>query len=53
MARLLRGILAGGAAVAGAAADHKLDHIDAMIQRAEGVSIAQKSARFFGLLQRP
>ncbi len=30
-------------------ADHKLDHIGAAIQQAEGVSIAQKAAEFFGL----
>jgi polyhydroxybutyrate depolymerase len=31
-------------------ADHALDHIDAVIRRTDGVSIAEKSARFFGLL---
>lgn len=31
-------------------ADHTLDHIDAVIERSEGVSIAEKSARFFGLV---
>ena len=31
-------------------ADHALDHIDAVIRRTEGASIAEKSARFFGLL---
>ena len=30
-------------------ADHMLDHIDAAIRKTEGVSIAEKSARFFGL----
>jgi hypothetical protein len=29
-------------------ADHPLDHIDAAIQKSEGVSIAEKSAAFFG-----
>jgi len=31
-------------------ADHKLDHIDAVIQQTEGMSIAEKAARFFGLV---
>jgi len=31
-------------------ADHKLDHIEDAMQQAEGQSIAEKSARFFGLL---
>jgi len=31
-------------------ADHKLGDIDAAIQRTEGVTIAEKAARFFGLL---
>ena len=31
-------------------ADHMLDHIAAVLQRTEGVSIAEKAARFFGLL---
>jgi polyhydroxybutyrate depolymerase len=30
-------------------ADHKLDHIEDAIQQAEGLSIAEKAARFFGL----
>jgi polyhydroxybutyrate depolymerase len=30
-------------------ADHFLAHIDAAIERSEGISIAEKSARFFGL----
>jgi polyhydroxybutyrate depolymerase len=30
-------------------ADHKLDDIDAVIQRTEGVTIARKAARFFGI----
>lgn len=30
-------------------ADHKLDHIGAAIQQAEGVSVAEKAAEFFGL----
>lgn len=32
------------------AADHKLDHIQDALQQAEGMSIAEKAARFFGLL---
>jgi poly(3-hydroxybutyrate) depolymerase len=31
-------------------ADHKFEHIDAVIQKTEGMPIAQKAARFFGLL---
>jgi polyhydroxybutyrate depolymerase len=31
-------------------ADHKLDHIDAAIQASEGETIAEKAARFFGLV---
>jgi polyhydroxybutyrate depolymerase len=31
-------------------ADHKLDNIEAAIQQAEGISIAEKAAQFFGLL---
>jgi polyhydroxybutyrate depolymerase len=31
-------------------ADHKLDDIDAVIQQTEGMSIAEKAARFFGLV---
>jgi hypothetical protein len=31
-------------------ADHALDHIDAVMRRTEPRSIAEKSARFFGLL---
>jgi polyhydroxybutyrate depolymerase len=31
-------------------ADHALDHIDAVMRRTEGTSIAEQSARFFGLL---
>jgi hypothetical protein len=31
-------------------ADHKLDHIEAAIQQAGSVSIAEKAAQFFGLL---
>jgi polyhydroxybutyrate depolymerase len=31
-------------------ADHRLDHIENAIQQAEGLSIAEKAARFFGLL---
>jgi polyhydroxybutyrate depolymerase len=34
-------------------ADHKLDHIDAVIMKTEGVTLAEKSARFFGLLGKP
>ncbi|MBZ5525717.1 MAG: hypothetical protein LAP21_26145 [Acidobacteriia bacterium] len=30
-------------------ADHKLDNIDARIEQTEGISIAEKAARFFGL----
>jgi poly(3-hydroxybutyrate) depolymerase len=30
-------------------ADHSLDHIDAAIRRRDGVSVAEKIARFFGL----
>jgi polyhydroxybutyrate depolymerase len=30
-------------------ADHMLDHIDAAMQKSEGVSVAEKSVRFFGL----
>jgi polyhydroxybutyrate depolymerase len=30
-------------------ADHKLDDIEAVIRRSEGVSLAEKAARFFGL----
>jgi len=30
-------------------ADHELDHIDAAIQRSEGISIPQKAAKFFSL----
>jgi poly(3-hydroxybutyrate) depolymerase len=33
-------------------ADHALEHIDAAIRLTEGTSIAEKSARFFGLLTR-
>jgi polyhydroxybutyrate depolymerase len=33
-------------------ADHYLDHIDAAIQRTDGQSIAEKAARFFGLVKR-
>jgi polyhydroxybutyrate depolymerase len=33
-------------------ADHALDHINAVIRRTEGASIAEKCARFFGLLTR-
>jgi polyhydroxybutyrate depolymerase len=32
-----------------AGADHNLDHIAAVIERDQGVSLAQKGARFFGL----
>jgi poly(3-hydroxybutyrate) depolymerase len=32
-------------------ADHRLDHIEQAIEQAEGLSIAQKAARFFGLLE--
>ena len=32
-------------------ADHFLDHIDAAIEKTEGVTIAEKSAAFFGLVQ--
>jgi polyhydroxybutyrate depolymerase len=32
-------------------ADHALNHIDAMIQHTEGVSITEKSVEFFGLLK--
>lgn len=32
-------------------ADHNLDHIDRVIQESEGQSIAEKAARFFGLLK--
>ncbi|GLS17629.1 hypothetical protein GCM10007874_06440 [Labrys miyagiensis] len=32
-------------------ADHPLDHIEAAIMKTEGVTIAEKSARFFGLLK--
>jgi len=31
-------------------ADHQLEHIDQAMRRSEGVSLAQKAARFFGLL---
>jgi polyhydroxybutyrate depolymerase len=31
-------------------ADHKLDHIDAVIQQTEAQTIAEKAAKFFGLL---
>jgi len=31
-------------------ADHKLEHIDAAIQQSEGQSIAEKAAKFFGLV---
>jgi hypothetical protein len=31
-------------------ADHQLEHIDQAIRRSEGMSLAQKAARFFGLL---
>jgi polyhydroxybutyrate depolymerase len=31
-------------------ADHQLDHIQDAIQRSEGVTIAEKAAKFFGLL---
>jgi hypothetical protein len=31
-------------------ADHKLDHIDAAIQKTETQTIAEKAAKFFGLL---
>jgi polyhydroxybutyrate depolymerase len=31
-------------------ADHKLDDIDAALQKAEGTSIAEKAVRFFGLV---
>jgi hypothetical protein len=30
-------------------ADHKLDNINDTIERTEGMSLAQKAARFFGL----
>ena len=30
-------------------ADHRLDHIDAAIEKAEGMTLAQKAARFFDL----
>jgi polyhydroxybutyrate depolymerase len=30
-------------------ADHKIDHIDEVIQKTEGVTIAEKAAQFFGL----
>jgi len=33
-------------------ADHRLDHIEDAIQQSEGVSIAEKAALFFGLLNR-
>jgi polyhydroxybutyrate depolymerase len=33
------------------AADHKFDDIDAALEASEGVTIAQKSLRFFGLLK--
>ena len=32
-------------------ADHMLDHIEAVIERTEGVTIAQKAAAFFGLVR--
>jgi hypothetical protein len=32
-------------------ADHMLDHIGAVILKTEGVTIAEKSARFFGILK--
>lgn len=32
-------------------ADHKLENIDDAIERTEGLSVAQKAAQFFGLLQ--
>ncbi len=35
------------------AADHLLDHIGEALQKAEGVSIAQKAVRFFGLSTSP
>jgi polyhydroxybutyrate depolymerase len=31
-------------------ADHKIEHIDEVIQKTEDISIAEKAARFFGLL---
>jgi poly(3-hydroxybutyrate) depolymerase len=31
--------------------DHSLEHISAAIQKAEGISLAEKAARFFGLAQ--
>lgn len=31
-------------------ADHRLDHIEHAIEQAEGLSIVQKAAQFFGLL---
>jgi poly(3-hydroxybutyrate) depolymerase len=31
-------------------ADHKLDHIQAAMQQAGGVSMAEKAAQFFGVL---
>jgi len=33
------------------AADHMLDHIEAVILKTEGVTIAEKAARFFGILK--
>jgi predicted esterase len=32
-------------------ADHMLDHIEAVILKTEGVTIAEKAARFFGILK--
>ncbi len=34
-------------------ADHALDHIEAVIEKTEGVTIAEKSAAFFGLAPKP
>jgi poly(3-hydroxybutyrate) depolymerase len=34
-----------------AGADHQLDHIDTAIQQTEGQTIAEKAARFFGLVR--
>jgi poly(3-hydroxybutyrate) depolymerase len=33
-------------------ADHMLDHVGAVISKTEGVSIAEKAAKFFGILKR-
>jgi polyhydroxybutyrate depolymerase len=33
--------------------DHMLDHLEAAIEKTEGVTIAEKSAAFFGILKQP